>query len=148
MNFRTRTRPGAITFCANSARQSPDRNEALRGIAGDRCCGRITEWESAINPTRQDRVKICSCRPRARRQLGRWPSEDWSASAARLVDSSRLASLSTARKTSSVQRRVPILLQEQTDLLVKPAAWLNVCAAAASVSPSGRLGPGRVRRPL
>jgi hypothetical protein len=34
------TQAARYYVCANSPRQSPDRDEARRGIAGDRCCGR------------------------------------------------------------------------------------------------------------
>jgi hypothetical protein len=37
------TQAARYYVCANSPRQSPDRDEAWRGIAGDRCCGRCNQ---------------------------------------------------------------------------------------------------------
>jgi hypothetical protein len=42
------TQAARYYVCANSPPQSPDRDQARRGIAGDRCCGRRNRVESEI----------------------------------------------------------------------------------------------------
>ena len=83
-------------------------------------------------PTRASLIKICQCQSRARRPPGEPATEaleHFGPSCSRVV---RPVGVFVGG-TQDIERstRVPILLQQQTVLVAKPAAFLNVSAAAA-----------------